>query len=322
MNDAPSPPERIKVGISTCLLGVNVRFDGGHKRDAYVMGTLDEFFEWVPVCPEVEVGMGTPRESLRLVGTPDTPRMVTVRTGIDWTERMNRYADSRLRALAGQDLHGYILKSNSPSCGMERVRVYAEGGMPQKKGVGLFARKLVDALPYLPIEEEGRLNDPLLRENFVVRVFSHYRWHTLNQKPLRPSALVDFHARHKFLLMAHSEKHMRELGRVVADAKQYTPAALRDAYGSLFFAALAQRATRKRHVNVLQHIAGFFRKDLGTADRQELEQAIADYHQGLAPLIVPMTLIKLYARQTDASYIRNQVYLYPHPKELMLLNHV
>jgi uncharacterized protein YbgA (DUF1722 family)/uncharacterized protein YbbK (DUF523 family) len=313
---------KIKVGISTCLLGVNVRFGGGHKQDAYVMGTLNDFFQWVPVCPELEVGMGVPRESVRLVGPVEDPRMLTARTRIDWTDRMNRYSRDRVEALRAEHLRGYILKSKSPTCGMERVRVYGEKGMPVRQGVGLFARALMEAMPHLPIEEEGRLHDPRLRENFIVRVFSYDRWLRLAGGSFKRADLVRFHARHKFLLMAHSPRHLAELGRLVAQAGSLKPSELREAYAGRFFSALRQKATARRHQNVLLHIAGFFRDQLESGDRRELQSAIADYAAGLVPLIVPLTLIRLYARRLGLAYIEDQVYLHPHPKELMLLNHV
>ena len=313
----------IKIGISACLLGTKVRFDGGHKRDSFLTGTLSNYFEWLPVCPEVEVGMTTPRESLRLVGKPDSPRMVTTKTGIDWTDRMNHYSHSRVKALSKEGLSGYILKSKSPSCGMERVKVYTDNGMPHKNGQGLFAKALVEAMPYLPVEEEGRLNDPRLRENFITRVFCYYRWKNLTgtgRAAIRD--LSRFHAQHKFLIMAHNETLMREMGRLVADTQGRRPSETLALYGTLFFEALARKTTLKRHVNVMEHIAGFFKKKISPSDRSELQQAIEDYRMGLLPLIVPITLIRHHTRALNVSYVQDQIYLYPHPKELMLLNHV
>lgn len=313
----------IKIGISACLLGTKVRFDGGHKKDSFLTGTLSDYFEWVPVCPEVEVGMSTPRESLRLVGDAESPRMVTTKTGMDWTDRMNQYVHSRIADLKNKDLSGYILKSKSPSCGMERVRVYSDKGIPTKNGQGLFAKVLADAMPALPMEEEGRLHDPRIRENFITRVFCYYRWQTLAKAGrVTMRDLTEFHARHKFLIMAHSEKHMREMGRLLAKTKDHTPSEMSQAYGALFFEALARKTTVRRHVNVLEHIAGFFKKEISTDDRSELQQAIEDYHKGLLPLIVPITLLRHHTRNLKVSYIRDQIYLHPHPKEMMLLNHV
>jgi uncharacterized protein YbgA (DUF1722 family)/uncharacterized protein YbbK (DUF523 family) len=314
--------DSIRVGISTCLLGEKVRFDGGHKHDPYLTGTLGGYVEWVPVCPEVEMGLGTPREALRLVGDPEAPRLVTVKSGVDHTEGMRRWAARRVEHLRDMDLDGYILKSKSPSCGMERVRVYTEAGMPSRSGAGLFARALVAALPLLPVEEEGRLGDPRLRESFVARVFTHHRWRRLARNRPRVADVVAFHARHKLLLMAHSEPHLRALGRLVARARQEPPAELLRQYTEGLLTGLGVKATTRKHTNVLQHAAGYLRDRLDQADRDELHGAIADYHQGLVPLIVPLTLLRHHVRRCAIAYLQDQVYLDPHPKELMLLNHV
>jgi uncharacterized protein YbgA (DUF1722 family)/uncharacterized protein YbbK (DUF523 family) len=312
----------IRVGISTCLLGEKVRFDGGHKLDQYVVGTLGRYVDWVPVCPEVELGLGVPRETLRLVGDPEAPRLVTARSGVDHTEAMLAWARHRVEALRGLDLDGYILKSKSPSCGMERVRVYTEAGMPSRSAAGLFARVLMDGVPLLVVEDEGRLNDPRLRESFVVRLFTRHRWRRLTRDRVRPADLVAFHARHKLLLMAHSEPHLRALGRLVARARTERPAELLRQYAEGLFAGLAVKATTRKHTNVLQHIAGYLREPLDRRDREELHGTIADYHRGLVPLIVPLTLLRHHIGKLGLGYLRDQVYLDPHPKELMLLSHV
>jgi uncharacterized protein YbgA (DUF1722 family) len=231
---------------------------------------------------------------------------------------MLAWARERVAALREMDLDGYILKSKSPSCGMERVRVYTEAGMPSRSGPGLFARALMEAMPLLVVEEEGRLNDPRLRENFVARVFSHHRWRQLTRTRVRPADLVAFHARHKFLLMAHSEPHLRQLGRLVARAR----AELLPRYAEGFLAALRVKTTTRKHTNVLQHIAGHFRERLDRRDREELSETIEEYRQGLVPLVVPLTLLKHHVRRLELAYLQDQVYLEPHPRELMLLNHV
>ena len=205
-------PSSIRIGISSCLLGEKVRFDGGHKRDAYIVSTLGQFFQWVPVCPEMDLGLGTPRESLRLVGTPDAPHLVATRSQQDYTEAMQRYAAERLTALAQLDLHGYILKKDSPSCGMERVRVYSQDGAAQRQGRGLFATALMQRLPLLPVEEEGRLQDMRLRENFITRVFAYHRWSQFIAMQPTPQALVRFHTQHKLTLLAHSRRTIRRSG--------------------------------------------------------------------------------------------------------------
>lgn len=318
----PSDRRSVRVGISSCLLGNEVRFDGGHKRDRYLTDTLGRFFEWVVVCPEVEMGLGTPRETLRLVGDATAPRLVFAKTGSDQTERMQRWATGRLDALADMDLCGYILKSNSPSCGMERVRVYGDGKVPGKPGVGIFARALMDRFPLLPVEEEGRLHDLPLRENFVERVFCYRRWRDLVAGGLTRGKLVAFHTAHKLLLLAHSPTHYTTIGRLVAAAKDHTPRSLESRYGELFMTALKVRATTTKHVNVLQHILGHFKRDLDAQDKAELLSVIGDYHKNLVPLVVPLTLLKHHLHRISVPYIQGQVYLYPHPKELMLRNHV
>jgi len=312
----------IRVGISACLLGQEVRFDGGHKRDRYLTDTLGNFFEWVPVCPEVEMGLGTPRETLRLVGEPESPRLIFAKTGGDQTDRMQTWAKSGLEGLARMDLSGYILKSDSPSCGMERVRVYRSSGIPSKDGVGIFARALMDRFPLLPVEEEGRLHDLPLRENFVERIFCYRRWKDLVAGGLTRGKLVAFHTAHKLLLLAHSPKHYTEMGRLVANAKALSPKELEVRYGELFMAGLCVKATAKKHTNVLQHIVGYFKRDLDARDKAELLAVISDYHRGLVPLVVPLTLLKHHLTWVDVPYLKDQIYLNPHPKELMLRNHV
>lgn len=314
--------DKIRIGISSCLLGENVRFDGGHKRDVFITNTLSEYFEWVPVCPEMEIGMGTPRESLRLIGDLDAPRMVTTKTNIDHTEKMVAFSRAKVQALEQAGINGYILKKDSPSCGMERVRVYNDKGIPDKKGTGLFARVLLQRNPYLPVEEEGRLNEPRLRENFITRVFCHYRWQQFCARPYKVGELVTFHARHKYLLMAHSEKHLRALGKLTAMAKSMPANEVLQTYEDGFFQALNYKATKRKHTNVLTHIFGHFKKELGSWEKQELLQVIEDYRNEYVPLIVPLTLIRHYVEKFDIAYIKDQVYLKPHPKELMLLNHV
>jgi uncharacterized protein YbgA (DUF1722 family)/uncharacterized protein YbbK (DUF523 family) len=312
----------IRIGISSCLLGEEVRWDGGHKRDRFVTETLGEFFEWVPVCPELEVGMGIPREPVRLTGDVESPRMVGARSGKDWTGAMRDYSRHRVRALERLDLSGYLLKSDSPSCGMERVRVHPVKGAPVKKGTGLFARELIRHFPLLPIEEEGRLNDPRLRENFLERVFAYRRWRDLEASGCRRGALVAFHTAHKFLILSHSPRHYRFLGRLVAAAKQHSPKRLAASYGEAFMEALRTPATVKSHFNVLQHLAGFLKVALDASDRQELGEVMEDYRRGRVPLVVPLTLLKHHLRRHSISFVAGQVYLNPHPRELMLRNHV
>lgn len=312
----------IRIGISACLLGERVRYDGGHKRDGYLVDTLGRYVGWVAVCPEVEMGLGTPRETLRLVRIDNDVHMVMPKTGHDYTEEMRRFAARRVHKLEGEHLHGYILKRSSPSCGMERVRVFDAHGVPAKSGRGLFAEALLQHFPNLPVEEEGRLGDPQLRENFIERVFAYARVRSFFSGPWKISNLVAFQTAHKLLLMAHSPKAYQSLGRLVAEAKSVPRAELRERYESEFMGALREAATTRRHVNVLQHMAGYFSKELDSASRQELQSAIQEYATGYVPLVVPLTLINHYVRKFAVAYLRGQVYLEPHPKELMLRNHV
>ncbi|MBD3256786.1 DUF1722 domain-containing protein [candidate division GN15 bacterium] len=312
----------MRVGISTCLLGQKVRFDGGHKRDRYITDILGEYFSFVPVCPELEVGMGVPRESVRLVDDPENPRMIGNRSYEDWTDRMNTYSKERVRRRDLQQLSGYILKKDSPSCGMARVKVYSDKGMPSKAGVGLYARQLLEQFQLMPIEEEGRLNDARLRDNFIVRVFAYHALRQLFKGRFSRGAVVEFHARYKYLLLAHSPKHYRQMGPMVAAIAKYTPDEFRTEYGRLFMEGLAVKTTTKKNVNVLHHILGFLKKKLTAEEKQDIMQVIDDYHQELVPLVVPLTILTHYVRKFDVKYIKDQVYLNPHPKELMLRNHV
>ena len=312
----------LRLGISRCLLGDEVRFDGGHKRDNFLTDVLGRYVEWVPVCPEVEAGLGTPREAMRLVGDSHRPRLVTIKSGTDHTRVVERMTENRIRELEELDLSGYVFKKGSPSCGIERVRICNEHGMPNRNGVGLFARAFIEQFPLIPVEEEGRLCDPTLRENFIERVFCYRRWQDLVQSGVTRQALVQFHTIHKYLLLAHHPQQYEVLGRLVGQAHRHRPKELAHRYGELFMNTLAVKATVRKHVNVLQHILGYFKERLSAHEKAELLGVIGDYHHGLTPLIVPLTLIKHYVRIYDVSYIRDQVYLTPHPKELMLRNHV
>ena len=312
----------IRVGISACLMGEQVRYDGGHKRNPYLVETLGAYVEWVPVCPEVEMGLGTPCDTLRLVRIGEEIRMVMPKTGADHTDGMRSFARRRVDELAGQDLRGYILKKGSPSCGMERVRVFDAYGVPSKSSLGLFAAALLERSPNLPVEEEGRLADPRLRENFIERVFAYHRLRRLFAGKWGLADLVRFHTGHKLLLMAHAPKAYENLGRAVAGAKAVPHSKFSGDYESEFMRALRVIATPRRHTNVLQHMTGYFRKQLDDDSRGELLALIEDYRKGLVPLVAPLTLIRHYVRKFQISYLQGQVCLDPHPKELMLRNHV
>jgi uncharacterized protein YbgA (DUF1722 family)/uncharacterized protein YbbK (DUF523 family) len=311
----------VKVGVSSCLLGEHVRYDGGHKHDLYITDTLGRYFSFVPVCPEVGCGMPVPREAMRLEGDPANPRLVTIRSQTDRTEQMLAFCRTRVRELESADLCGFIFKKGSPSSGLYRVRVYT-GGMPAKSGSGLFAAAMVRHFPLLPVEEEGRLNDPRIRENFLERVFGFRRWKDLLLDNPDPGRVAAFHARHKLLIMAHSPSIYREMGTVVAHGKEQKIPELLQRYGALFMKSLALHATVKKNANVLMHVMGYFKRELSRAEKEELLGVIGRYRDQLVPLIVPLTLLKHYVDKYDRIYLQQQLYLFPHPAELMLRNHV
>ncbi|HSF33954.1 MAG TPA: DUF523 and DUF1722 domain-containing protein [Candidatus Tectomicrobia bacterium] len=319
-SDAPTITP-VRLGISACLLGQKVRYDGGHKRDAFLVEVFGRYVEWVPVCPEVEMGLGVPRDALRLELQGDDIRLIMPETGTDYTEGMRAFAATRLAALASERLCGYIFKKDSPSCGTERVRLYPNHGVPRKAGQGVFAAALMQRFPHLPIEEEGRLNDPRLRENFVARVFAFQRWRQMAEQSISRAALLRFHAQHKFLLLAHSQVGTQRLGRLVAQPEASVDAqTLASAYLDGFTEVMRRTPTRRGHTNVLQHLAGYVSDHLDGDEREELTQMIEHYRRGLLPLIVPVTLIRHYVRKFRVAYLLDQVYLTPHPHELMLLN--
>jgi uncharacterized protein YbgA (DUF1722 family)/uncharacterized protein YbbK (DUF523 family) len=303
-------------------LGQEVRYDGGHKRDRYVTETLGASFEWVPVCPEVELGLGTPRETIQLVQIGDDVRLRTTRTERDLTREMRAYARRRAARLAGENLSGYILKQGSPSCGYERVEVRQAKGPAKRTGRGLFAEALLARLPHLPVEDEGRLCDARLRENWIERVFAYHALQGLFAARWRLRDLIEFHTRYKYALLAHCEPQYRRLGRLVADAKSLPRKALRDEYTAGFMSALQKLATPDRHANVLEHMLGFFKRELDGDAKRELLLQIDDYRRGLVPLVAPLTLIRHYVRLFGVHYLAEQTYLNPHPKELALRNHV
>jgi uncharacterized protein YbgA (DUF1722 family)/uncharacterized protein YbbK (DUF523 family) len=313
----------IRLGVSTCLLGERVRYDGGHKLDRFLVNTLGPFVEWVPVCPEVEMGLPTPRESIRLVGDPESPRLIAPKSGQDHTEQMKAWARERLEDLAAVKLHGFIFKKDSPSSGLFRVRVYDQNEMPRRVGTGIFPREVMKRFSLLPLEEEGRLRDMRLRENFIERVFVYYRWARLLEEDPTPGGLVRFHTAHKLTLMAHSPSHYQEMGRLVAQAGSLPWEELVETYGHLLMEGLKVLGTPGKHTNVLQHLMGFLKDALSKEDKAELLGLIEDYRQGLVPLIVPLTLFQHHLRRHPVpDWVHQQVYLNPYPKELMLRNHV
>ena len=299
-----------------------MRWNGDHKQDRFVKDLLGQFFEWVPTCPEVEVGMGIPRETVQLAGDPKSPRMVGNKSGTDWTARMNRYSKKRSKELASNNLSGYIFKNRSPSCGIDRIKVYGDDGNPTPNGRGLFASAFMQRCALVPVEDEGRLNDARIRENFITRVFAYHRLSHLLSGRFSRKELVAFHTAHKFLLLAHNRKLYDALGKLVASAKQYPPSELKQRYAETFMQALAFKTSAKKNADVLYHMLGFFKKLLSEAEKQNVIEAIEDYRKELVPLIVPVTLVKHHVRVHHVDYLTDQVYLNPHPKELMLRNHV
>lgn len=320
MQTPTRPP--IRVGVSTCLLGERVRYNGDHKRDDFLVETLGRYVEFVPVCPEVELGLGIPREPIRLVRHGEEIRLIS-QSGRDISEAMRSYAQRRALQLAAQDLCGYVLKKNSPSCGYERVKVHGPRGRPAQKGRGFFAQALRERFPLLPIEEEGRLSDPIFRESFLTRVFAFRALKDLfSRKDFSTGALVRFHTAYKLLLMAHSPQGYRRLGRLVAEAKGFSPETLSERYQTEFMKILEKPATVGRHVNVLQHIAGYFKKQLSEDARLKLAGVIEEYRRGLVSLAVPRSLLRHHVQILGQTYLANQVYLAPYPEEIMLKDRV
>jgi len=314
--------EKIRLGISTCLLGESVRYDGGHKLDRFLRDTLGLYVEYVPVCPEVECGLGIPRESMHLEGEPAALRLITTRTKRDVTDRMLEWSVQRVKELESENLCGFIFKSNSPSSGMERVKVFNKEGMPRQSGTGIFAGVFMKHFSLLPVEDEGKLHDPALRENFIERIFVFKRWREMLGKGRKLNLLVEFHSRHKLLIMSHSPKHNSGMGNLVAKGKEIPSGRLFDEYGRMLMEALRLKATIKKNTNTLQHLMGYFKKLLTSDEKQELLEVIDHYYKGHLPLIVPLTLLKHYVRKYDQPYLKGQYYLDPHPIELQLRNHV
>jgi len=313
--------DKIRIGISACLLGQPVRFDGSHKHDRYLTNTLSEYLDFVPVCPEVESGFSVPRETLRLVGDPEAPRLVTSRTNIDHTDLMLGWAEKRVRELEAENLCGFIFKSDSPSSGLMRVKVYNPKGMAEKKGVGLFARTFTRHFPLLPVEEEGRLNDPVLRETFIEQIFTLKRWRETLALGQNMKNLVDFHTRHKLLMLSHSPANARLMGKLVADSRKTPIQTVYAQYENLLIETLRMKSTIKKNLNVLEHILGYFKNQLGPDEKQEMLEIFDRYRNEIVPLIVPVTLLNHYVRKIGEPYLKLQVYLNPHPIALKLRNH-
>jgi len=311
---------RLRLGVSACLLGQPVRYDGGHKRDGFVADLLAAHFDLLPLCPEVAIGLGVPRRPIRLVATTSGVRVRGVHDpALDVTDALDREAAQIVSA--APDLCGYVLKKNSPSCGMQRVKTYSEGGMPNGRASGAYAAGLMARAPLLPVEEEGRLGDPTLRENFIERVFAYARWQALTASEVTGAALVDFHSRHKYQLLAHNQAAYRRLGPLVARAGRRPAPQLLQQYGREFIGALARPASVGNHVNVLQHLAGYLKDALDPGDKTELQAAIDAYRTGRGPLLVPITLLRHHLRRNPQPWAARQTYLHPDPREQVLRSH-
>ena len=313
--------KKINIGVSSCLLGNEVRHDGGHKRDRYITDILSEYFDFTSFCPETAIGLGIPRPTIRLAMISNDVQLVKSDDySIDYTQQMRTNGDSYCSQIA--DLSGYILKSKSPSCGMERVNLYQDNGYATKEGVGIFAQSLLQAHPYMPVEEEGRLNDAHIRENFIERVFAYHRWQKMTAGSYSISDFMDFHKQHKLILLAHNEAIYRKMGRLVAETNRENLLEQSNDYIHLFSQAMSSKATRNSHVNVLQHLMGYLKQSADAEDKAELLEVFDKYHQGELPLIVPITLLHHHFRKHPDDYISQQYYLNPYPAELMLRNHV
>ena len=312
---------KIRIGVSRCLLGEKVRYDGKHKRDSYITKTLGKFFRFVPVCPEVAIGLGVPRPPIRLIGDPGAPRAVVVDDPrLDVTGKLTRYGRRMAHEL--RDISGYIFKSGSPSCGMARVKVYVPASGRGRRGSGVYARAFMAENPLLPVEEEDRLGDPVLRENFIERVFVYHRWQRLLASGLTPAKLVAFHADHKSSIMAHGTGHFRALERIVAGVDKRGLKTTADAYIRLLMAALKRRATRPRHTKVLMHFMGHLKKHLSPAGKKRVLEIINAYRLGRVPLVKPVAMLNRKLQRYPDPCIARQVYLNPYPPALKLRRHI
>lgn len=313
--------EKIKLGISSCLLGNKVRYDGQDKLDKYLRDTLGKFVEWLPVCPETECGLSVPREAMRLVGKIDNPRLITQKTKIDYTDKMLSWADAKLKELEKLELCGFVFKSKSPSSGMKNVKVYSENGGPAvKKGVGLFAAAFMKRFPDIPVEEDGRLNDPPLKENFIDKVYTYSRWKKMLAESRKPAALINFHSDHKLLIMAHSPTHLYKMGPLLGAGK--ITAETFDQYFAMLMESLSLKSTVSKNVNVLMHAAGYFKKLISSEDKKELQKIILDYHKKLLPLSAALVLLMHYINKYNIAYLKRQCFFTPYPEELGLRNYL
>jgi uncharacterized protein YbgA (DUF1722 family)/uncharacterized protein YbbK (DUF523 family) len=308
--------EKIQVGISSCLMGNKVRFDGGHKQSSYCTKVLSNYFDFQPICPEMAIGLGTPRKAIRLIKDADLIRVIASDGSFEVTEQLTEFGEKTSPLLTS--MSGYIFCAKSPTCGMERVTLYKEGSnQGNRNGVGVFAAKVMADHPLLPVEEDGRLNDLLLRENFITRVFAYHKWQSLVAGGLSIRKLIQFHAEHKYLLMAHNANLYYKLGPLLSGSKEAIEVVAKQ-YIEGFMAILKTLPNRKSHTNTLAHLQGYFKRSLSSVERVDLANNIDKYRQGLLPLMVPITLITHYLTLYPDPYLKQQVYLHPHPDELKL----
>lgn len=311
---------KIPVGVSQCLLGEPVRFDGGHKRSRFLTDVLSQYFEYRPVCPEVAIGLGIPRKPIRLVATDAGTRVRGIEdSSLDVTQALAAEADTAAAQMP--DICGYVFMQNSPSCGVFRMKRYAENGHPlDSAGQGAYAQRLIELMPLLPVEEAGRLKDPGLCENFITRVFAYYDWKITIEPAPSAAKLVDFYSRYKYQVMAHHVASYKALGRLVADLGKRDIKTVSDEFFALFMQALRHKATRRGNTNTMMHLRGYLKDLLDADEKQELSRLIEDYRQGRVPLVVPLTLLKHYLMKMDNPYLERQTFWSPHPEQLGLRN--
>jgi uncharacterized protein YbgA (DUF1722 family)/uncharacterized protein YbbK (DUF523 family) len=313
--------EKIKIGISACLLGQNVRYDGGHSRDPFLAETLAEYVDFTPVCPEVEFGFPVPRETLRLVGDPNSPRLMTAYTKIDHTDAMLEWADGKPAGPDNLDLWGFIFKTKSPSCGMRDVKVYDEKGVSTPRGVGVFAAAFMKRFALLPVEDEAGLHDPALRDNFIESIFTLKRWRDLVKQRPEPEDFIQFHSRHKLLFMAHSVSNLRSMGKMVSEINNCAITLFQAQFQDLLLKTLKIKPTVGKHVKALMHALGYFKKLLLPDEKREILEIVESYKLGRAPLIAPIILMNHYVRKYEILFLKDQYYFKPDPIEWRLRNH-
>ncbi len=314
--------QKIKIGVSACLMGEEVRYNGGHCQNHFLKDTVSQYATFVSTCPEAAIGMGVPREAVRLEYDQDeNTRMLAPKSGKDFTEKMEAYAKDWSCMVDELDLDGFVFKKNSPSCGVFRVKIYKNDHPAERRGTGLFAKAIMERYPELPVEEDGRLSDPVLRESFMVRVFAFKRVKSLFHKSWTRKDVIEFHSREKLLLLAHSPRSYRELGQLVGNIADYSREEFQITYLKTFMEAVNTRASKGRHQNALSHMAGYLTKRLTSEGRRELKETIDSFRNGIVPLIVPITLISHMLRRYDETYLLKQSYLSPHPHQMALRNH-